>query len=114
MDKSSVSEAKRVDIVQIRAAPISPCLREWRWWSVWKTSVHISVDLLQQWVERRVRLGLFDDLHQLCVLRDQLPEVHHFLKEFWEEKGVIRMVALQVKFEHVHDTLLHFLNVSYV
>jgi hypothetical protein len=24
------------------------------------------------------------------------------------------MVALQVKFEHVHDTLLHFLNVSYV
>lgn len=48
------------------------------------------------------------------MLRDQLPEVRHFLKELWEEKGVVRVVALQVESEHMHNALLHFLNVSYV
>lgn len=79
-----------------------------------KPSVHVPVDFLQQGVQGCVRLRLFDDLHQLCVLGDQLPEVCHFLKEFWEEKDVVRVVGLQVKFEHMHNALLHFFNVSHV
>lgn len=77
-------------------------------------SVHVPVDFLQQWVQGGVRLGLFDDLHELRVLSDELPEVCHFLKEFWEEKDVVWVVGLQVKFEHVHNALLHFFNVSHV
>lgn len=77
-------------------------------------SVHVSVDLLQQWVQRCVGLGLLDDLYELRMLRDQLPKVHHFLKELWEEEGVIWMVALQVELKHVHNPLLQLLNVAYV
>lgn len=77
-------------------------------------SVHVSVDLLQQRVQGGVRLRLLDHLHQLCVLRDQLPQVCHLLQEFGEEEGVVRMVVLEMEFEHVHNPLLHFLNVSYV
>lgn len=79
-----------------------------------KPSVHVPVDFLQQRVQGGVRLRLFDDLHELRVLCDELPEVCHFLKEFWEEEGVVWVVGLQVKFEHVHNALLHFFNVSHV
>lgn len=73
-------------------------------------SVHVPVDLLQQRVQRGVRLRPLDDLHQLGVLGDQLPEVRHLLKKFREEKGVVRVVTLQVESEHVHDALLHSLD----
>lgn len=89
-------------------------LEWWQWLPSQEKSVHVSVDLLQQRVQRGVRLGLLDDLHELRMLRDQLPKVHHFLKKFREEKGVIRMVALEVELEHVHDPFLQLLNVSYV
>ncbi|EPY87023.1 hypothetical protein CB1_000279021 [Camelus ferus] len=67
-----------------------------------------------QRVQSRVRLCLLDDLHQLRVLRDQLPQVCQFLEEFWEEEDVVRMVALQVEPQNVHNALLHFLNVSHI
>lgn len=79
-----------------------------------RPSVHVPVDFLQQRVQGSVGLRLLDDLHELCVLRDELPEVRHFLQEFWEEKDVVWVVGLQVKFEHVHNALLHFFNVSHV
>lgn len=80
--------------------------------SLHRVSVHVPVDLLQQRVQSRVRLRLLNDLHQLRMLGDKLPQVRHFLKKFREEKGVVRVVALQVEFEHVHNPLLHFFNVS--
>lgn len=79
-----------------------------------RPSVHVPVDFLQQRVQGSVGLRLLDDLHELRVLRDELPEVRHFLQEFWEEKDVVWVVGLQVKFEHVHNALLHFFNVSHV
>lgn len=117
---SLVTEAQSSLSVQIPAALISP---GWglptsevhgQWQLSQEKSVHVPIDLLQQWVQCRIRLGLLDDLNQLRVLGDKLPEVHHFLEKFWEEKGIVRMVALQVELEHVHDPLLHLLNVPYV
>jgi len=61
-----------------------------------------------------VRFSLLNYLNKLSMLCDKLPEVSHFLEEFWEEEGVIRMVGLQVKFQYVHDALLHFFNVSHI
>lgn len=61
-----------------------------------------------------IRFSLLNDLNKLSVLCDKLSEIGHFLEEFGEEEDVIRMVGLQVKFQYVHDALLHLLNVSYV
>lgn len=77
------------------------------------SSVHVSVDLLQQRVQRRV-LSLFDLLHQLRVLGDQLPQVGQFLQQPREQEGVVRVVGQQVELQHLHDVLLHPLDVSHV
>lgn len=61
-----------------------------------QSSVHVSVDLLQEWVQRRV-LCLFDLLHQLCMLSDQLPEVSQFLQQPGEEESVVRMIGQQME-----------------
>lgn len=61
-----------------------------------------------------IRFSLLDYLNKLSMLCDQLSEVCHFLEEFWEEEGVVRMVVLQVKFQYMHNALLHFFNVSYI
>lgn len=47
--------------------------------------IHVFVDLLQQRVQRGLRLGLFDFLNQVGVLRHQLTEIGHFLQQFGEE-----------------------------
>lgn len=61
-----------------------------------------------------IRFSLFDDLYQLSMLCDQLPKVGHLLEQLGEKEVIVRMVVLQVKLEHVHDALLHPLNVSHV
>lgn len=61
-----------------------------------------------------IRFSLLNDLHQLSMLCDKLSEVSHFLEEFGEEEDVIRVVALQVKFQDVHNALLHFLYVAHI
>lgn len=61
-----------------------------------------------------IRFSLLNYLHKLSVLCDELSEVGHFLEKFREEEDVVRMVGLQVKFQYMHDALLHFFNVSYI
>lgn len=76
-------------------------------------SVHVFVDLLQEWVKRGV-LCLFDLLHQLCMLSDKLPEVRQFLQQLGEKESVIGVIGQQMELEHVHDALLHLLDVLHV
>lgn len=58
-------------------------------------SVHVSVDFLQERVQRGV-LRRLDLLDQLSVLRDQLPEVGQLLQQPGEEEGVVGVVGQQV------------------
>lgn len=76
-------------------------------------SVHVSVDLLQQGVERHV-LCFLDLLDQLSMLGDQLPEVGQFLQQLGEEEGVVWVVGQQVEPQHLNNVLLHALNVANV
>lgn len=75
--------------------------------------IHVSVDLLQQRVQRRV-LCFLDVLHQLSVLRDQLPEVSQFLQQSGEQEAVVGVVGQQVEPQHLHDGLLQLLHQRHV
>lgn len=73
-------------------------------------SVHVSVNLLQQRVKGGV-LCLFDLLHQLGMLGDQLPEVRQFLQQSGEKERVIGVIGQEMELQHSYDALLHPLNV---
>lgn len=75
------------------------------WWTE-KPSVHVLVDLLEQGVQRGLGLRLFDPLHHLGVLGDQLPQVSHLLQQFGEEVLGVRVVGLQVELEGAQDGVL--------
>ncbi|TNN37965.1 hypothetical protein EYF80_051874 [Liparis tanakae] len=51
---------------------------------------------------------------QLGVLRDQLPEVSQLLQQLGEEEGVVGVIGQQVELQHLHDALLHPLDVHHV
>lgn len=76
-------------------------------------SVHVSINLLQQWVKWGV-FCFFDLLHQLCMLGDQLPEVRQFLQQSGEKEGVIGVIGQEMELQHSYDALLHPLNVCHV
>lgn len=76
-------------------------------------SIHVSVYLLQERVERRV-LRLLDLLHQLSVLGDQLPEVSQLLQQPGEEEAVVGVVDQQVAPQHLNDCLLQLLHQRHV
>lgn len=78
-----------------------------------RCSIHVSVDLLQERMQRRI-LRLLDLLHQLRVLGDQLPQVGQLLQKLGEEEGVVRVVGQQVEPQDLHDALLHTLDVAHV
>lgn len=61
-------------------------------------SVHVLVDLLEQGVQQGLTLRLLQPLHHLGMLRDQLPQVSHFLQQLGEEVLAVGVVDLQVEF----------------
>lgn len=65
-------------------------------WPCAVLSVHVPVYFLQERVQRRV-LRRLDFLHQLSMLRDQLPEVSQFLQQSGEKEGVVGVVDQQVE-----------------
>lgn len=79
-----------------------------------RSLVHVLVDLLQKWVQRCLRLCLLDLLHQLGVLRHQLPQVSHLLQQLGEEVLGIRVVGLQVKLQRLQDVVLDLLHLLHV
>lgn len=48
------------------------------------------------------------------MLSDKLPEVRQFLQQLGEKESVVGVIGQQMELEHVHDGLLHLLDVLHV
>lgn len=48
------------------------------------------------------------------MLSDQLPEVSQFLQQLWEEEIVVGVIGQQMELQHLHNALLHTLDVLHV
>lgn len=66
--------------------------------------------LLQQWVQTQVQLTLFEQLNEVNMVRDNLPQVTHLLQQFREQVWMLGMPCFKLKFQRVEASLLETLN----
>ena len=72
--------------------------------------VQILHDLLQQWMQAHVSLGLLQQLDQVHMVCDKLPEVCHLLEHFGEKLEGVGVVHLQLELQGMEHRLLEVLN----
>lgn len=61
-------------------------------------------------MEAHVCLGFLDDLQELHVLRDDLPEVRHFLQQLCKQLRGLGVVQLQLQLQGLQKVILDVFN----